>query len=659
MLRPYTNVGPSPLVRDTRWETRLLALVAAVLVVFGLTAVYGASSLLTISGGQVGSSFALKQALGAAVGGIVAALLARSDYRKWQRAAWPVLGVVAVLLLLPLLPFTQAIAPSINGARRWVNLGFVTVQPSELAKFAVVVWTAMLAAKKGERIRTFQYGLLPFLVVLVPLVALIFLEPNLSMAVLVTLLAGVVLFTAGARIGHFLTIAVVATPILFGAVASAQYRLARVVTFLNPGSAPSEATWQVHQSLVGMGAGRLFGVGLGQGQQKLGYLPYAYSDFIFSTIGEEWGFLGVLAIMVLFGTFAWLGLRIARSAGDPFGRLLAVGLTGMIGITAVLHIGVTLALLPATGITLPFISYGRSSLLLALVATGGFIRFGRAGRAVGRVLEPERPVIVIGTGGYAAGPVVWRAQRRGLPTVLQEQNASPGLATRWLARRARQVHLGFPEARAELRFGPHTAVFALGNPIRRPEPGSRAPALDQPGLGAERPTLLALGGSQGAGAGNFAAGGALERGLLDGVNVVWGTGTAQANALARYAVPGRVVVRGFFDPIAAAYRVADLVVARAGAMTVAELCAWGKPSVLVPLPTSAANHQTHNARALAAAGAAIHLAEHDLSAHALAGLITELLGEPARLEALAARARARGHPNASREIVSRILTIVV
>src|SRR5438445_1303642 len=284
---------------------------------------------------------------------------------------------------------------------------------------------------------------------------------------------------------------------------------------------------------------------------------------------------------------------------------------------------------------------------------------GRAWRAVGRGLETERPVSVIGTGGAAAGPVVWRAQRRGLPTVLQEQNASPGLATRWLARRARQVHLGFPEARAELRFGPHTAVFALGNPIRRPEPGSRAAALDELGLAAERPTLLAFGGSQGARAINYAVAGALERGLLDGVNVVWGTGTAQANALARYAVPGRVVVRGFFDPIAPAYRVADLVVARAGAMTVAELCAWGKPSILVPLPTAAADHQTHNARALAAAGAAIHLAEHDLSAHALAGLITELLGEPARLEALAARARARGHPNASREIVSRILTIVV
>ncbi len=365
---------------DRRWETRLLAVLAAVLVVFGLTAVYGASSLLTISGGQVGSAFALRQALGALVGGSVAALLARSDYRRWQRWAWPVLGVATLLLVIPLLPFTHRIAPTINGARRWVSLGIVTVQPSELAKFAVVVWTAMLAAKKAEQIRTFQRGVLPFLVILGPVVALIFFEPNLSMALLVAILAGVVLFTAGARIGHFLLLGVLATPLAFGAIASAQYRLARVVTFLAPGSAPAEATWQVHQSLVGIGAGRLFGVGLGQGQQKLGYLPYAYSDFIFSTIGEEWGFIGVVVILALFGTFVWLGFRIARSAGDPFGRLLAVGLTALIGVAAALHIGVSLALLPATGLTLPFISYGRSSLFVALVATGVLISVGRGRR---------------------------------------------------------------------------------------------------------------------------------------------------------------------------------------------------------------------------------------------------------------------------------------
>ena len=283
---------------------------------------------------------------------------------------------------------------------------------------------------------------------------------------------------------------------------------------------------------------------------------------------------------------------------------------------------------------------------------------GRAWRAVGRVLDAERPAIVIGTGGYAAGPVVWRAQRRGLPTVLQEQNALAGLATRWLARRARQVHLGFPEAREQLRPGPHTAVFALGNPIRRPEPGSRETAHGALGLAPERPTLFVFGGSQGARAINYAVAGALERRLLDGINVVWGTGTAHADALARYAVPGRVVVRGFFDPIAPAYRAADLVVARAGAMTVAELCAWGKPSILVPLPTAAADHQTRNAVALAAAGAAIHLPEERLTPFVLAQEVTGLVADRSRLEGLGTRARGRGHPDAAKEIVSKILTLL-
>ena len=283
---------------------------------------------------------------------------------------------------------------------------------------------------------------------------------------------------------------------------------------------------------------------------------------------------------------------------------------------------------------------------------------GRAWRAVGRVLDAEQPVIVVGTGGYAAGPLVWRAQQRGLPTVLQEQNAFPGLATRWLARRARQVHLGFPEARERLRVGPRTAVFALGNPIRVPEPGSRHAALVELGLLPTRPTLLVFGGSQGARAINYAVAGALERRLLDEVNVVWGTGTAHLPALGRYAVAGRVVVQGFFDPMAPVYRAADLVVARAGAMTVAELCAWGKPSILVPLPTAAADHQTQNAAALAEAGAAIHLAEARLTPYTLAQEVTALVSDRARLESLGTLARGRGHPDAAREIVSKILTLI-
>lgn len=363
-------------MKEVQWETRLLGILAAVLIVVGLVSVYGASSLVTTQGGVVGAGYFLKQAIGAAVGGIGATILARTDYHVWQRWAWYLLAATALLLLLPVLPFTHGIAPTLNGARRWVNLGVMQIQPSELAKFAVVCWVAMLAAKKGDQIRTFKFGLLPFLVVLLPVIGLVFLEPNLSMALLLSMLAGIVLFAAGARIGHFLLLGVGAAPLLFGAVASAQYRLARVLTFLSSGTAPTEAQSQVHQSLVGIGAGRLIGVGFGQGQQKLGYLPYAYSDFIFSTIAEEWGFLGVLVIICCFAGICWLGFRIARRAPDPFGQLLAVGLTALIGVTAVLHIAVTLAVLPATGVTLPLISYGRTSLFVSLAAVGVLVSIG-------------------------------------------------------------------------------------------------------------------------------------------------------------------------------------------------------------------------------------------------------------------------------------------
>jgi UDP-N-acetylglucosamine--N-acetylmuramyl-(pentapeptide) pyrophosphoryl-undecaprenol N-acetylglucosamine transferase len=285
----------------------------------------------------------------------------------------------------------------------------------------------------------------------------------------------------------------------------------------------------------------------------------------------------------------------------------------------------------------------------------------RAWSAASRILAAERPSVVIGTGGYAAGPVVLRAQRAGIPTVLQEQNAFPGLTTRWLAGRACQVHLGFPEAEARLRPGPTTEVFTFGNPISPPSPseqGERAAALRAFGLEPSRSTLLVFGGSQGARAINYALAAALERRLLSDVNVLWGAGAAHAAELAPYAVPGRVVLHAFFDPIAPAYRAADVVLCRAGAMTVAELCAWGKPSVLVPLPSAAAGHQQFNARALAAAGAALLLPEADLTAQSLAQLVRQLVVDGPRLAGLATRARERGRPDAARQIVSRILTLL-
>jgi cell division protein FtsW len=258
-----------------------------------------------------------------------------------------------------------------------VQIGPVNLQPSELARLAVVIWCAMLAAKKGEQVRHFKKGLLPFLLVLGSISLLILLEPNLSMAVLVTLIGALVLYTAGAKIGHFLLLGVLAVLLVYHQIHDAQYRWARLHSFLNQGDAPSDAAMQMHQSLVGIGSGGLFGVGFGQGQQKLGYVPYAYSDFLFSTIGEEWGFLGVLLLVTLFSLFIWMGFRIARTAEDPFGQYLATGLTCAVAVTAVMHMAVSLGLMPTTGLTLPFMSYGRSSLVISLIGTGILINVGR------------------------------------------------------------------------------------------------------------------------------------------------------------------------------------------------------------------------------------------------------------------------------------------
>jgi cell division protein FtsW len=361
------------------WHRRLLGTVAATLAIFGVAAVFGASGIHAVERGQPASYFALRQLLGVVVGGIGLAVAARLDYRFWRRLAWPMLLAVLVMLILPYIPGLRALTPEVNGARRWLAVGPVRMQPSEFAKFAVIAWCAMLAAKKGETLREFKRGVLPFLVVVAPVCALILFQPNLSTATIVALLAGTMMFTAGAKIGHFLLLIIAAIPLAFRELTQVQYRLARVTAFFSAGPDVTQTSWQIEQSLVGMGAGGLIGVGFGEGMQKLGYLPLAYSDFIFSTIGEEWGFLGVTFVVTLFALYVWMGVLIARRAPDPFGMYLAAGITAMIGITAVLHMAVSLALVPTTGLPLPFISYGRSALLMSLFATGVLVNIGRQG----------------------------------------------------------------------------------------------------------------------------------------------------------------------------------------------------------------------------------------------------------------------------------------
>ncbi len=270
------------------------------------------------------------------------------------------------------------------------------------------------------------------------------------------------------------------------------------------------------------------------------------------------------------------------------------------------------------------------------------------------LFNEERPIAVIGTGGYASGPSVWFATRRGLPTALQEQNAFPGLVTRMLSSRVRHVYLGLPEARARLKFGRTTEVFDTGNPITPPDPDRRAAAFRRFGLDASRPVLLVTGGSQGAQAINAEVARWLATGGAEGIDVLWATGRGSYDEFKSYHRPPSVQVFDFLDPIADAYAVASLVVARAGMMTGAELCAWGLPSILIPLPTAAEDHQRFNALALTEAGASATLLQRDLTADSFRNLLNPLIRDSTRLTRMAGAALARGKPHAVAEIVTHL-----
>ena len=360
-----------------RWrmgvEARALLLLTAVLLAFGLAVLYSASAMLALSDSLGSAHYLIRQLTGLAVGAVAFAIAAKMDAERWSKWAWPFMATTILLLLVIVLPFTTAIAPRINGSRRFLFGG--SIQPSEIGKLAVIMWTSMLLVKKGDQMRRLTKGLLPFLVVIGVLDLLVVLEPDLSVAMMYTLVMGIILFAAGVRIGHFVALGILAVPVLWHEMEKLQYVMLRMSTFLDPGKAP-DVSYQLKQSLIAVGSGGAFGRGFGEGRQQLGFVPFGYNDFIASNIGEEWGFAGLLLLTVAFAMYAWLGFRIARSARSPFLQLVALGLTVTVVITAFLHIGVVVGLLPTTGLTLPFISYGRSNLVLSLFMTGVLVNIG-------------------------------------------------------------------------------------------------------------------------------------------------------------------------------------------------------------------------------------------------------------------------------------------
>ena len=368
----------------TRWamsvEARALVVLTAALTVFGLAFLYSASAIVAMQSDHASWFFVTRQAMGVCVGVIAFGLAAKVDAERLQRLAWPLMFLTIALMLVTVLPFTTSIAPVRNGSRRFV-LG-ASLQPSELGKLAVVVWTSMMVVKKGDKMRRLTKGLLPILLVTGVLDLLAILQPDLSVALMFTLTMGIILFTAGARIGHFVVLGVIATPLVWGQLLRLQYALGRLLTFI--GEEALNSNLQLKQSLIAVGSGGFWGEGFGQGRQQFGFVPLGYNDFIASTVGEEWGFLGMVLLVGLFACYAWLGMRIARQARSPFQQLVAVGLTITTVITAFVHIGVVIGLLPTTGLTLPFVSYGRSNLLLSFVMTGILVNIGsRRERVIG------------------------------------------------------------------------------------------------------------------------------------------------------------------------------------------------------------------------------------------------------------------------------------
>jgi cell division protein FtsW len=362
-----------------RWrmgpEARAMMLVSAVLTAFGLAVLYSASAFVALHDHGSSSYFLVHQLGGVAVGIVAFAVAAKFDAERLRGWAWPIMWFT-IVTMTAVLVLPSRIAPTIHGSRRF--LFGASFQPSEFGKLAVVVWMSMLIVKKGESLRRLTKGLVPFLIVVGLLDLLAGLEPDLSVAMLFTLLMALLLFVGGARMSHFIVLATMGLPVMLTRIEKWRYALARITAFLHPGNAPEAVSFQLQQSLIAVGSGGWLGRGFGQGMQQAFFVPFPYSDFVGSNVGEEWGFLGIAGITIAFGLYGLLGFRIARQARTPFLQLVAVGLTFTTVLTAFLHIGVVIGLLPTTGLTLPFVSYGRSNLVLTMLFTGILVNIGSA-----------------------------------------------------------------------------------------------------------------------------------------------------------------------------------------------------------------------------------------------------------------------------------------
>jgi len=380
MRRPH-------LPRTTTYDLPLVAVVLA-LVAIGLAMVYSASGIRALDTLDDPSYFLVQQSAWAAIGIAGMLVAARIDHRRLRGAALPLVAVSLVLLVVVLVPGVGTCAA---GACRWLRLSsFAGVQPAEVAKLALILYFAYWLAARRDRVTSID-TLVPFALLVAIITGLVVAEPDLGTAIVLGAIALTLYFAAGARLAAFGALGILAATATLALAIAQPYRMQRVLTFLDPWSDPRGSGFQTIQSLYGLALGGPFGEGLGAGKEKFGFLPAPYTDSIFAVIGNELGVLGTITVIFLFLALAFRGTRIALRAPDPEGALLAIGITAWIAFQAWLNMAVVASLVPMTGITLPFISYGGSSLCVGLFAVGILLSVGRAGQTTRGASPPRSP----------------------------------------------------------------------------------------------------------------------------------------------------------------------------------------------------------------------------------------------------------------------------
>jgi cell division protein FtsW len=350
-----------------------------VLAGIGVVMVYSASSIAAADRYGDAAYFLKRQLVWVGLGGVAMLLAQRIYYAALRRFTPLLLVLVLAALILVLVPGIGRVA---GGARRWISLGGpLSVQPAEAAKLALTLYLANFLTYRADWLRDFHRGVLPPLLITGLMFGLILLQPDLGSAMLIGMVTFIMLFVAGARLTHLAGLTALGIPAVLVAILGEEYRRRRLLAFLDPWADPQGAGFHIIQSLLALGSGGVLGVGLGNSRQKFFYLPERHTDFIFSILGEELGLVGTGAVIAMFALFAYRGFRAARRAPDQFGALLAAGITTMILIQAVLNIGVTTGVLPITGVPLPFLSFGGSSLLFTMISAGVLLNISQYARA--------------------------------------------------------------------------------------------------------------------------------------------------------------------------------------------------------------------------------------------------------------------------------------